>query len=66
MSKDVYGIRTAVCAKCGQEFIVATQHRYKAGGKYYCKWTCFNHRNDAITKEVTTNEGNKSGLAERT
>lgn len=64
MSKDVYGIRTAVCPKCGQEFIVAAQHRYKAGKKYYCTWTCFNHRNDPNAKEVINNEGNKSRLTE--
>lgn len=65
MNDKVYGIRTAICEKCGQEFIVATEHRYKAGKKYYCKWTCYNHRNDPITKEETAYEGNKSRPTER-
>ena len=38
--------RTVVCNRCGQVFIPAPMHIYKAGGKYYCKWTCYNHRND--------------------
>lgn len=47
--------RTVICAKCGREFIPAPQHIFKAGGKYYCKWTCYNHRHDE-QKEVKENE----------
>ena len=55
MSEKVFGIRTVICEKCGQEFIPAPFHRFKEGSKYYCKWTCFNHRNDE-KKEVKENE----------
>lgn len=65
MNEKVYGIRTVICEKCGQTFIPAAFHRYKAGGKYYCKWTCFNHRNDPITKEETAYEDNKDRPTER-
>ena len=43
------------CPKCGRTFIAAPQHVFKVGGKYYCSWTCYNHRND---KEVK-NENDK-------
>lgn len=43
--------RTVICEKCGKEFIPAPQHIFKSNGKYYCKWTCYNHRNDE-PKEV--------------
>lgn len=39
-------IKTVICKKCGQEFVPAPLHRFKVGGKYYCKWTCYNHRDD--------------------
>ena len=39
------------CAKCGKNFIVQPYHRYIANDKYYCTWTCFNHRNDKKEKE---------------
>lgn len=51
----VLGIRMAICERCGQMFIVAPMHRFKVGSKYYCKWTCYNHRNDE-QKEVKENE----------
>ena len=40
-----------VCAKCGKKFIVAPQHVFKVCDKkkktkYYCSWSCYNHRND--------------------
>lgn len=34
------------CAKCGKIFIAAPFHIYKDNGEYYCKWTCYNHRED--------------------
>lgn len=38
------------CAKCGREFFPTPEHVYTAGKsprkKYYCSWTCFNHRNE--------------------
>lgn len=55
MNEKVIGIRTATCRKCGKEFIPAPMHIFKDNGKYYCKWTCYNHRNDK-PKEVTENE----------
>lgn len=39
------------CAKCGKMFIPAPQHVFKEYGKYYCKWTCYNHRKDKEDKE---------------
>ena len=41
-----YYIRTVKCKKCGREFVPAPMHRFKVDGKYYCKWTCYNHRHD--------------------
>lgn len=32
------------CKKCGKEFYRTPEHVYKSGSKYYCSWTCFNHR----------------------
>jgi predicted nucleic acid-binding Zn-ribbon protein len=57
------------CAKCGKLFIPAPEHIFKAGSKtgtnYYCKWTCYNHRNDN-TKEKIAYEYRQSRPAERT
>ena len=39
-------IREEKCAKCGKNFVVAIEHAYKEGSKYYCAWTCYNHRHD--------------------
>jgi hypothetical protein len=47
-------IRTVVCSKCGREFIPAPMHRFveervsrKTTRKHwYCKWSCYNHRDD--------------------
>lgn len=35
-----------ICQKCGKVFIPAAMHAYTEGGRMYCSWTCFNHRND--------------------
>lgn len=35
-----------ICAKCGKVFIPAPYHIYKDDNGIYCKWTCYNHRND--------------------
>ena len=43
--------RTVACERCGQMFIPAPQHIFKVGSKYYCKWTCYNHRNDKIKED---------------
>lgn len=37
------------CPKCGKRFISAPYHVFKEDGKYYCSWTCFNHRKDKKT-----------------
>lgn len=47
-------IKEKKCAKCGKNFIVAVEHRYRKGSKYFCSWTCYNHRNDG--KETTPKE----------
>lgn len=39
------------CAKCGKSFIPAPEHIFKCGSKYYCKWTCYLHRNDSEVKK---------------
>jgi hypothetical protein len=47
-----------VCAKCGKEFVPAPYHQfvtYRLHGQttrkgYYCKWSCYNHRNDIPDK----------------
>lgn len=47
-----------VCAKCGKVFTPAPYHQfvtYPSGvqntrKKYYCKWSCYNHRNDIPDK----------------
>jgi uncharacterized OB-fold protein len=39
------------CPKCGKIFVPAPYHAYKDGGKLYCSWTCYNHRNDKEEKE---------------
>lgn len=56
--KEINYIRTVICPKCGKEFVPAPFHVYKDGSKYYCKWTCFNHRNDKAPEEVKENESN--------
>lgn len=56
-------IRTAVCKKCGREFVVAPYHRFKDNKKYYCKWSCYNHRHDE--EEVIAYECYPNRPAER-
>jgi RNase P subunit RPR2 len=58
-------MKTAICEKCGKELFPTFNYRFKDGGKYYCKWTCYNHRNDH-TKEETAYEDNQDQPAERT
>ena len=50
MSERVF-LSEIKCAKCGKKFIPAPQHRFREHGKYYCKWTCYNHRKDKAEKE---------------
>lgn len=56
-------IRTAICKKCGKEFIPAPLHIYKAGSKYYCSWTCYNHREDEPKEHKTSNTTHKEETA---
>jgi hypothetical protein len=46
-TKDAVFLTEKRCAKCGKTFIAAPYHIYKKGVKWYCSWTCYNHRNDA-------------------
>lgn len=62
---NYYPFRTVACAKCGQTFIPAPMHIYRVGTKYYCKWTCYNHRNDK-SKEESAYEDNQNRPTERT
>lgn len=41
------------CRKCGKIFIPAPLHIYKDKSRWYCSWTCYNHRND---KEAVKND----------
>lgn len=55
--KDTYfSKREQKCAKCGKEFISAPYHIYKKGDKWYCSWTCYNHRNDPKESKGESNE----------
>lgn len=58
MKDDLYFLETKKCAKCGKEFYPAPQHVYREAsyGKWYCSWTCYNHRKD---KKVKENENEK-------
>ena len=44
--------RTAMCKKCGKEFIPAPYHIYKHNSKFFCSWTCYNHRDDKPEIEI--------------
>ena len=44
--KYVYTFEEKKCAKCGKLFISAPYHIYKKNSKWYCSWTCYNHRLD--------------------
>ena len=57
-------LRTARCGKCGKEFVPAPYHVFKTHRRYYCTWSCYNHRKDK-TKEDKTHESNQNRLAER-
>lgn len=39
------------CKKCGKLFIPAPEHIYREGSKFYCKWSCYLHRNDLEVKK---------------
>lgn len=39
------------CAKCGKNFVISDVYVYRKGHKYYCSWTCYNHRDDKKEKE---------------
>lgn len=39
-------IREMTCKRCGKNFVPAVEHKFKVDTKYYCSWTCYNHRND--------------------
>ena len=49
-------IKERKCKKCGKNFVVAVEHIYKEHGKYYCSWTCYNHRHDEEEKGVISDE----------
>lgn len=36
------------CARCGKRFIAAPFHMYLINDKWYCSWTCYNHRHDDV------------------
>lgn len=50
---------TRVCKKCGEKFVPAPYHQfitYKGQGNttrkgYYCKWSCYNHRDEPTTRK---------------
>ena len=51
-----FKMRTAICAKCGKEFLPAPYHVFKYNKRYYCKWTCYNHRKDKTKEESAYEE----------
>lgn len=53
MAKDPlkYLLPEKRCKKCGKNFIPAPMHRYRDRSKWYCSWTCYNHRNDREVKK---------------
>ena len=55
-------VKIVECKKCGKKFPVNSLYRFKVGAKYYCKWTCYNHRNDKdeIGKEVCAYGNNQN------
>lgn len=52
------------CAKCGKNFVAAPYHRFKEHGKWYCKWTCYNHRKDKKEKKNEKTENNQGSCSE--
>lgn len=34
------------CAKCGKLFVPTYNHVFTERGKFWCKWSCWNHRKD--------------------
>ena len=44
-------LREKQCKKCGKKFIPAVEHIYREVSKYYCSWTCYNHRHDEEGKQ---------------
>ena len=59
---DSFGMYEKKCAKCGKNFISAPEHVYKTNRKWYCSWTCYNHRND----EGKIKDGGKQQTKRRT
>ena len=48
-------ITEAICPRCGKIFCPAPYHRFKdvTNHRYYCSWTCFNHRKDKKKEKET-------------
>ena len=42
------------CAKCGKVFVPAVYHKFRIGDTYWCKWSCYLHRDEKPKKEPTT------------
>ena len=49
-------IKEKKCKKCGKKFIPAIYHIFREGTKFYCSWTCYNHRHDKEEKGGIRNE----------
>ena len=41
MTQIFFGFKECTCPTCGATFIPAPLHRFKIGGKKYCKYTCY-------------------------
>lgn len=51
--KDYKAYNTIIempCAKCGRIFVPAPEHVFRDNHKWYCSWTCYNHRYDGAKK----------------
>lgn len=50
--------KSVICEKCGKSFIPTYEWVYKDNEKYYCSWTCYNHRNDFKKDQPNKNAAN--------
>jgi hypothetical protein len=39
-------VQDVVCAKCKKIFVPAAYHVYTENHRFYCSWTCYNHRKE--------------------
>lgn len=52
-------MKEQTCAKCGKVFIPSYYHIYKDSTRFYCSWTCYNHKEDKQKGDVQAKRRNK-------